>query len=88
MKEARFYLVAYDIASPKRWRHVVKLVRRVGERRQLSVFICRMTPRRRKLLEKQIRCILSADEDRLMIADLSCDKKEAWADNSLVPLIL
>jgi CRISPR-associated protein Cas2 len=68
--EARLYLVAYDIASPKRWRGVVKRVKKLGHRVQLSVFLCRATPRRIHRLEEELRRILNPTEDRLLIADL------------------
>lgn len=70
MTEARLYLIAYDVASPKRWRRVVKAVKKLGRRAQLSVFVCRATPRRIRRLEEQLRRILNASEDRLMIIDL------------------
>lgn len=66
----RLYLVGYDIASPRRWRRVVKAVRRVGERRQLSVFVCRMTARRKEKLERELRALIDPDQDRLMVLDL------------------
>ena len=66
----RLYLVSYDVACPRRWRHVVKAVRRIGERSQLSVFICRATPARMARLERQLKNIMNAMEDRLLILDL------------------
>jgi CRISPR-associated protein Cas2 len=70
MTEARLYLVAYDVASPKRWRRAVKAVKRLGRRAQLSVFVCRATPRRIRRLEEELKRILDPSEDRLMIVDL------------------
>jgi CRISPR-associated protein Cas2 len=70
MKNARLYIVAYDVASPQRWRHVIKAVRRLCQRSQLSVFVCRATPARIARLEKQLRRILHPEEDRLLIVDL------------------
>lgn len=67
---ARGYLVSYDIACPKRWRRVVRLVEKVGERRQYSVFFCRMTLARRNKLERALRRVLNDTEDRLMVIDL------------------
>lgn len=69
MSAARHYIVAYDVASPKRWRRLQKLVRRVGERRQLSVFLCRMTPNRRDRLERELRQVLHPEDDRLLIVE-------------------
>ena len=67
---ARLYLVAYDIASPKRWRRIQKTIRRLCQRCQLSVFVCRATPARIARLERDLRGTLHPQEDRLMILDL------------------
>lgn len=67
---ARLYLVAYDVSSPARWRRVIKAVRRLCRRSQLSVFVCRGTPARIDRLEKELRRHLDPDEDRLLIVDL------------------
>ena len=66
----RLYLIAYDISSPKRWRHVQKIVRRLCRRSQLSVFVCRGTPARLARLEKSLRREMDLAEDRLMVLDL------------------
>jgi CRISPR-associated protein Cas2 len=70
MMNARLYIVTYDVASPQRWRRVIKAVRRLCRRCQLSVFVCRATPARIERLEKQLRRVLHPVEDRLMIVDL------------------
>lgn len=70
MMSARLYVVSYDIASPRRWRRIQKLVRRLCRRSQLSVLVCRGTPARLAGLEAALRCEMDADEDRLMILDL------------------
>ena len=67
---ARLYLVSYDISSPKRWRRVQKLVRRLCQRSQLSVFVCRGTATRLARLEKELKRHLDPVADRLMIIDL------------------
>ena len=70
MIDARLYLVAYDVASPRRWRRVVKLVKSICRRGQLSVFVCRATPARIERLERELRLVLHHRDDRLMILDL------------------
>jgi len=74
MSEVHLYLVGYDIANigngPKRWRHVMKALKRQGRRVQLSVFLCRATKRRMGRLEARLRAIMDGKEDRLMITDL------------------
>jgi CRISPR-associated protein Cas2 len=74
--EARLYLVAYDVSSPKRWRRVVKQVKKLGRRVQYSVFLCRATPRRIRRLEEQLRAIMNPSEDRLMIVDFGLPTEE------------
>jgi CRISPR-associated protein Cas2 len=70
MMSVRLYVVAYNVASPKRWRRVQKAVRRLCRRSQLSVFVCRGTPARLARLESELRRELDLTEDRLMILDL------------------
>jgi CRISPR-associated protein Cas2 len=70
MSKARLYLVAYDIACPKRWRRIVKEVKSFCQRSQLSVFVCRASARRIDRLESTLRQIMDHDEDRLMILDM------------------
>ena len=70
MSEAHIYMVAYDVASPRRWRRVVKALKKHGLRVQLSIFMCRMTPGQAERLEKRLRQIMDKSEDRLMITGL------------------
>jgi len=70
MSAPRLYLVAYDIASPRRWRRVFKTLRRVGEHRQLSVFLCRLPPARMARLQARLRDLIDPEDDRLMVVDL------------------
>ena len=48
-------MVTYDIGDAKRWRRVFKTMNGYGEWLQLSVFQCRLTPRRRAELETRLR---------------------------------
>jgi CRISPR-associated protein Cas2 len=68
--DVRLFLIAYDISSPKRWRRVQKVMRRLCQREQLSVFVCRGTSARMARLEKDLRRIMHPEEDRLMLLDL------------------
>jgi CRISPR-associated protein Cas2 len=70
MTNARLYIVAYDVSSPQRWRRVIKALRKLCRRSQLSVFVCRGTPARIGRLESTLRRILDPDSDRLLIVDL------------------
>jgi hypothetical protein len=44
--EENLYVVAYDIAAPRRWRKVFRIMEGYGEWLQLSVFQCRLSRRR------------------------------------------
>lgn len=66
----RLYLVSYDVSSPKRWRHVQKIVRRICRRSQLSVLVCRGTPARMARLESSLARAMDLSQDRLMVLDL------------------
>ena len=69
------YLVSYDIACPKRWRRVFRLLQGYGEWVQLSVFRCRLDSRRRARMASELHELVDAGEDRLLIARL--DEEEA-----------
>ena len=45
--DERLTMVTYDIADQKRWRFVFKVMKGYGEWVQLSVFQCRLSPKRR-----------------------------------------
>jgi CRISPR-associated protein Cas2 len=86
MIEARLYLVAYDVASPKRWRRVVKLVKPFCQRSQLSVFVCRSTPNRIEKLDKDLRKVMDQTADRLMILDLGNENAASSKVRAMNPL--
>ena len=65
MSEARLYLVSYDIASPKRWRRVQKLIKGFCQRSQLPVFTCRATKARIERFEREMKKVLHYRDDRL-----------------------
>jgi CRISPR-associated protein Cas2 len=70
MARTHLYLIAYDIACPRRWRSTVRQLEKIGERVQLSVFAARMSPARAGRLEKRLRTLLDPSADRLFFADL------------------
>ena len=47
MGDENRYIVTYDIAPPRRWRKVFRIMEGYGEWVQLSVFQCRLSRRRR-----------------------------------------
>ncbi|MCX7719589.1 MAG: CRISPR-associated endonuclease Cas2 [Candidatus Sumerlaeaceae bacterium] len=64
----RLYLVAYDVGDDKRWRRVFKIMRNWGDRVQLSVWRCELTPDERDTLEAQLRAEINPREDRVLLA--------------------
>ena len=70
MDDERVYIVTYDIAEPRRWRRVFKLMNGYGEWLQLSVFQCRLTRRRKVELAAAIHEIINHNQDHVLILDL------------------
>ncbi len=70
MAEERLYVVTYDIADPKRWRRVFKLMHGYGTWLQLSVFQCRLTAKRRVRMAERLERRIRAKEDHVLILDL------------------
>ena len=69
------YLVAYDIADPRRLRRVARFWERHAVRRQKSVFLLRATSRRLADLFRQA----------LTLIDPCFDQMEAWQVESAQP---
>ena len=75
MSGERLYIVTYDISDQRRWRLVFKTMHGYGEWLQLSVFQCRLTPRRRAELETALRELVKNGEDHVLMIDVgSADK--------------
>lgn len=64
------FLIAYDVASPRRWRRVNRLMQAVGERVQLSVFLCRMTPAMKAQVLQALSAVIDPAADRLVCINL------------------
>jgi CRISPR-associated protein Cas2 len=67
------YLVAYDIANPKRLRKVAKVCEDFGLRRQYSVFFCRLTLTDLVRLKSRLYDVISLDQDQVLFIPL-CDR--------------
>ena len=70
MREEHLYLVAYDIADPKRWRRVFRLMEGFGEWLQLSVFQCRLTAQRHAELIALLDGIIHHSDDHVILMDV------------------
>jgi CRISPR-associated protein Cas2 len=68
--DENLYIVAYDIASPRRWRRVFRIMEGYGEWVQLSVFQCRLSPQRRIELRLALEETINHTEDHVIILDL------------------
>jgi CRISPR-associated protein Cas2 len=69
--DENLYIVAYDIASPRRWRRVFRIMEGYGEWVQLSVFQCRLSRMRRIELKLALEEVINHAEDHVVMLDLS-----------------
>ena len=67
------YLVAYDISDPKRLRKVALACEDYGRRRQLSVFLCRLSATDFVKLRTRLYDIINLHEDQVLFIPL-CGK--------------
>jgi CRISPR-associated protein Cas2 len=67
------YLVAYDISDPKRLRKVAKVCEDFGYRRQLSVFLVRVSATEFVRLRTRLYEAINLDEDQVLFLPL-CGK--------------
>lgn len=68
MKE--HFLIAYDIADPKRLRRIHKLVRGYGEAIQYSVFLGQLSAKDEVVLREKIRDIIHHKQDQVIMIRL------------------
>jgi CRISPR-associated protein Cas2 len=64
------HVVAYDIRDPKRLRRVAKTCLDFGCRRQLSVFLCRITATDLVRLKARLEDIIEPKEDQVLFIRL------------------
>jgi CRISPR-associated protein Cas2 len=60
------YVVCYDISDPKRLRKVARACEDYGYRRQLSVFLCRLSATDFVKLRNRLYDIISLQEDQVL----------------------
>lgn len=68
--DERLYIVTYDIGDQKRWRAVFKLMHGYGEWAQLSVFQCRLSPRRHAEMIATLDQIIHHADDHVLVIDI------------------
>jgi CRISPR-associated protein Cas2 len=68
--EENLYFVAYDIAAPRRWRKVFRIMEGFGEWVQLSVFQCRLSRRRQIELKLALDEVINHAEDHVIIIEV------------------
>jgi CRISPR-associated protein Cas2 len=64
------YLVAYDIADPKRLRKVAKTCEDFGLRRQYSVFFCRLQAVDLVRLKSRLYDVINLDQDQVLFVPI------------------
>jgi CRISPR-associated protein Cas2 len=64
------HIVAYDICSPKRLRRVAKTCQDFGCRRQLSIFLCRISALDLVRLKARLEEIIDPKEDQILFIRL------------------
>lgn len=67
MSERLFYLLAYDIADPKRLVKIAKIMESIGERVQDSVFEAYLKEAELTKLLKRVERVMVMEEDSLRI---------------------
>jgi CRISPR-associated protein Cas2 len=65
------YLVCYDISNPKRLRKVAKTCEDFGYRKQLSVFLCRVSATDFVRLRSRLYDIIDLNEDQVLFIPLT-----------------
>lgn len=64
------YIVCYDISDPKRLRKVATACEDFGVRKQLSVFLCRLTPTDFARLRARLYDLIHLQEDQVLFIPL------------------
>ncbi|TXI42649.1 MAG: CRISPR-associated endonuclease Cas2 [Nitrosomonas sp.] len=70
MTQRQLYLAAYDIASNKRLRKALYVLRGYASGGQKSVFECYLTDREKTCLLNSIKQIINPDKDRFILLKL------------------
>ncbi len=68
--QEHLYVISYDIRDDKRWRRIFKVMNGYGEWLQLSVFQCRLSPRRHAELIALLDGIIVNGKDHIIMLDI------------------
>lgn len=68
--DENLFIVTYDIAAPRRWRKVFRIMEGYGEWVQLSVFQCRLTRRQQIEMKLALDEVINHTEDHVIIIDV------------------
>lgn len=75
----RAYILAYDVAEPKRLRAMHKLAKAFGRPLQYSVFACLLRREDRVRLAARVEGLIDARTDRVIILDIgTVIDRETW----------
>lgn len=80
----RVLLVSYDVADPRRWRRVYRLMLGVGDPVHFSVFRCELSAAEKLILREKVWPVLNHNEDRILLVDIGPvnerteDRLECW----------
>ena len=66
----RRFLIAYDIAHPRRLRLTCKVMEGYGDRLQYSVFLCDLSDAEFAQWERDIRLVIDLGEDSIVVIDI------------------
>ncbi len=72
----QYVLVSYDIAEPRRWRKVYKMMQGAGEHVQYSVFICQLTATQEAKLKVKLDNVVHSTEDQVMFVRIGPVSKD------------
>jgi CRISPR-associated protein Cas2 len=61
------FILAYDIADPGRLRQVARIAQDFGERVQLSVFACQLSPKDVAVLRERLRDVVVTTVDQVLL---------------------
>ena len=64
------YIVAYDVADPKRLQQTYKVMLGYGDRMQYSVFVCDLSSIELTRLREDLADLLDYAEDRILFVDV------------------